>query len=72
MAEGRGGGQSEGEGAGADGSVRGSGGDKDPLSDKAIGRMLGGQWELVHEEKYEWHYEWRFYIFHTWRRGCGN
>lgn len=25
------------------------------------------QWRLVYEEHYRWHYEWRFYIFHTWR-----
>jgi len=42
--------------------------DKDnPLSDEALGRLLGPRWELVREEKYAWHYEWRFYIFHVWR-----
>jgi 4-amino-4-deoxy-L-arabinose transferase-like glycosyltransferase len=41
--------------------------DQDIISNDALQRLLGDRWELVQEEKYEWHYEWRFYIFHTWR-----
>ena len=37
------------------------------ISDDELARRLGTQWKLVDEEKFEWHYEWRFYIFHTWR-----
>ncbi|MGN6371165.1 MAG: glycosyltransferase family 39 protein [Phycisphaerae bacterium] len=40
---------------------------QDMLSDASLARRLGTKWKLVHEEKCEWHYEWRFYIFHTWR-----
>ena len=40
---------------------------KDPLSDESVQRILGPKWKLVQEEKYRWYYEWRFYIFHTWR-----
>lgn len=39
----------------------------DPLSNKALANILGPRWKLVHEETYVWHYEWHFYIFHTWR-----
>lgn len=39
----------------------------DSLSDESVFKILGPQWKLVHSETYEWHYEWRFYIFHTWR-----
>ena len=38
-----------------------------PLSNESLQRILGPQWHLIHEEKYAWHYEWRFYIFHLWR-----
>jgi hypothetical protein len=27
----------------------------------------GVKWKLVEKQEYRWHYEWRFYIFHTWR-----
>ncbi|HUO08923.1 MAG TPA: glycosyltransferase family 39 protein [Phycisphaerae bacterium] len=37
------------------------------LSDESLAKRLGPGWTLVHEETYEWHYEWRYYIFHTWR-----
>ena len=37
------------------------------ISDSELAMRLGSQWKLVDEEKFEWHYEWRFYIFHTWR-----
>jgi hypothetical protein len=40
---------------------------EDVISNDALARLLGPRWELVDEVKYEWHYEWRFYIFHTWR-----
>jgi len=40
---------------------------KEPLSDEAVGRLLGPRWKLVYSESYNWHYEWRYYIFHTWR-----
>ncbi len=40
---------------------------EDVLSDASLGRRLGANWKLVHEETCEWHYEWRYYIFHTWR-----
>jgi len=38
-----------------------------PLSDEALAERLGPAWKLVREETYELHYEWRFYIFNTWR-----
>jgi 4-amino-4-deoxy-L-arabinose transferase-like glycosyltransferase len=41
--------------------------DKDVLSDEYMKTLLGPRWERVYEESYKWHYEWRFYIFHTWR-----
>jgi hypothetical protein len=41
--------------------------DKEVLSDKYMEALLGPRWERVYEESYKWHYEWRFYIFHTWR-----
>ncbi len=41
--------------------------DPNPLSDEALGKLLGPRWQLVYRETYQWHYEWRFYIFHTWR-----
>ena len=41
--------------------------DTDLLSNARLASRLGPRWKLVDEEKYEWHYEWRFYIFHTWR-----
>ena len=37
------------------------------LSNEALAELLGGDWQLVREEKYRWYYEWRFYIYHTWR-----
>jgi len=39
----------------------------DILSDESVGKILGARWTLVDKELYTWHYEWRFYIFHTWR-----
>ncbi len=39
----------------------------DPLSNPSLASLLGPSWVLVHEESYRWYYEWRFYIFHTWR-----
>jgi hypothetical protein len=39
----------------------------DILSDQSLEKILGTRWKLVHAETYRWHYEWRFYIFHTWR-----
>ncbi len=39
----------------------------DALSDESAARLLGPSWKLMYTETYEWHYEWRFYIFHTWR-----
>lgn len=41
--------------------------DEDLLSNEAIAQILSPRWKLVYEERYTWHYEWRFYIFHTWR-----
>ncbi len=38
----------------------------DELSDTALARLLPG-WTLVHEESHPLYYEWRFYIFSTWR-----
>jgi uncharacterized membrane protein len=40
---------------------------KDVSSDQSLAKRLGANWKLVSEETYEWHYEWRYYIFHTWR-----
>jgi 4-amino-4-deoxy-L-arabinose transferase-like glycosyltransferase len=40
---------------------------KDPLSNDSLAKKLGPQWKLVETQTYEWHYEWRFYLFHTWR-----
>jgi hypothetical protein len=37
------------------------------LSDESVKRLLGPGWTLVETETYAWHYEWRYYIFHTWR-----
>ena len=37
------------------------------ITDAAIAKRLGPRWKLVDEETFQWHYEWRFYIFHTWR-----
>ncbi len=45
----------------------------DLISDAAVEKMIaqavrnGVKWKLVYEENYRWYYEWRFYIFHTWR-----
>ncbi len=39
----------------------------DILSNASLEKLLGPRWQRVHEETYVWHYEWRFYIFHTWR-----
>lgn len=39
----------------------------DMLSDESVTKLLGSGWKLVETEIYEWHYEWRLYIFHTWR-----
>jgi hypothetical protein len=39
----------------------------DILSDPQVAKLLGSRWTLVRSETYTWHYEWRFYIFHTWR-----
>ncbi|HVT80343.1 MAG TPA: glycosyltransferase family 39 protein [Phycisphaerae bacterium] len=39
----------------------------DILSDESLEKIMAPRWKLVHKETYEWHYEWRFYIFHTWR-----
>jgi 4-amino-4-deoxy-L-arabinose transferase-like glycosyltransferase len=39
----------------------------DPLSDEAVERRLGPRWKLVHRESTRWYYEWRYYLFHTWR-----
>jgi hypothetical protein len=36
------------------------------LNDRRAQRN-GYAWKLVSEETYRWYYEWRFYIFHTWR-----
>lgn len=41
--------------------------EEDILSDQSLEKILGTRWKLVHTETYRWHYEWRFYIFHTWR-----
>ncbi len=38
-----------------------------PLTPDAVRTLLGPSWNLVHEESYQWHYEWRFYIYNTWR-----
>lgn len=40
---------------------------KHPLSNESLGGLLGPDWQLASEETYRWHYEWRFYIYHTWR-----
>ncbi len=40
---------------------------EDGLSDGAVGKLLGEEWKLVETERYGWHYEWRPYLFHTWR-----
>ncbi len=37
------------------------------ISDAEAATILGPEWKLVREEKYEWHFEWRFYIFNVWR-----
>jgi hypothetical protein len=42
-------------------------GREDVLSDAAVGKLLGEEWRLVETERYAWHYEWRPYLFHTWR-----
>jgi hypothetical protein len=45
----------------------------DTISDESLLKVLndsarpGAKWKLVDEESYRWYYEWRFYIFHTWR-----
>jgi hypothetical protein len=46
--------------------------DANPLSDASLEKILnqnrtGPQWKLVDKQEYRWYYEWRFYIFHTWR-----
>jgi 4-amino-4-deoxy-L-arabinose transferase-like glycosyltransferase len=38
-----------------------------PLSNASIAKTLGPGWTLVHEESYRLYFEWRFYIFSTWR-----
>ncbi|HVX86839.1 MAG TPA: glycosyltransferase family 39 protein [Phycisphaerae bacterium] len=38
-----------------------------PLTDSDIARIIGPEWTLVDTERYAWHYEWRPYLFHTWR-----
>jgi uncharacterized membrane protein len=40
---------------------------KDGLSNESLAARLGPAWKLVAEEEYELHYEWRFYVFNTWR-----
>jgi 4-amino-4-deoxy-L-arabinose transferase-like glycosyltransferase len=40
---------------------------QDILSNDSLAKRLGPHWKLAEEETYRWHYEWRFYIFHTWR-----
>jgi hypothetical protein len=45
------------------------------ISDAEIDKILNDQrarrngyaWKLVRAETYPWYYEWRFYLFHTWR-----
>ena len=39
----------------------------DPLSDEYLAEKIGPGWKLVKEEKYELHFEWRCYIYNTWR-----
>ncbi|HVS70681.1 MAG TPA: glycosyltransferase family 39 protein [Phycisphaerae bacterium] len=41
--------------------------DHAPLTDAQVGQVLGPEWSLVDTERYAWHYEWRPYLFHTWR-----
>ncbi len=40
---------------------------KEILSNESLAKRLGPRWKLDAEERYPWHYEWRCYIFHTWR-----
>jgi hypothetical protein len=40
---------------------------KDPLSNESLALRLGPAWKLSREEHYDLHYEWRFYVFNTWR-----
>ncbi len=41
--------------------------DEPPLSNASVNSRLGASWKLVHEESYRWYYEWRYYLFNTWR-----